>query len=286
MPITDTSASAKEVNALRNSQNLLASRMDMLLSRFESITALLPNPSAPTATIPMPDQQTTAFVPPIPGIGINGASTFTPLLSLRSRFPDVDLAVIAAIITHDFKAADLHKLNPMNCDREVTYTFNGSTNQFEVSHWAACEYKNPFAVLVPLTTYFKILAFHVNDSTATDAFWDYTAHLLKLVTEYEWSVVFVYHSVFFNRRWAEMASGDYSRWKDCETGLLAEHVYGHRKASPSKQSKGSTANCPNPTEACRKFNEGKCIVSPCPWGRPHACSSCGKSDHGKAQHKD
>ncbi|KAG6883002.1 hypothetical protein C0993_008328 [Termitomyces sp. T159_Od127] len=286
MPASDTTASAEDVNMLRESQSQLASRMDVLLSRFQSITTLLPNPLPLAATSASPAQQAAAFVLPIPGIGVNGASTLTSPLSLRSHFPDVNAAVIVAIITHDFKAADLHKLDPANCNREVAYTFNCSMNQFKVSPCTVHDYKNPFTVLVLLTTYFKILAFHVNDSTAMDAFWDYTAHLLKLMAEYEWSAVYVYHLVFFNRRRAEMASSNYSRWRDCENRLLTEHIYSHRKASPAKQSKGGVANCSNPTEACRKFNDGKCLVMPCPWDRLHTCSSCGKPNHSKLQHKD
>ncbi|KAH0589537.1 hypothetical protein H2248_005274 [Termitomyces sp. 'cryptogamus'] len=285
MPIDSTSP-ADELGALRESQNQLSTRMEQLLLQFESLTAHRPSPTTPAAATAAAAQQASTFVPPIAGVGANGASTFTPPLSLRSRFPDVKAAVIVAIITHEFKAADLHKLDPMNRDKETAYTFNGSTNQFEVSHRAAREYKNPFSILIPLTTYFKVLAFHVNNNAATDAFWDYSAHLLKLVAEYEWHAVYAYHSIFFNRRRAEMAAGDYSRWGQSENGLLAEHVYGHRKPNPSKQAKNTATTRSNPAEACRKFNDGKCLNMPCPWGRPHTCSSCGKSDHSKLQHKD
>ncbi|KAG5341960.1 hypothetical protein C0989_006472 [Termitomyces sp. Mn162] len=109
---------------------------------------LAPAPTAaPTTAAPSP------FVPPIAAVGINGAS-FTAPLSLCTCFPDAERSVLVAIIMHKFKAADLHKLNPMNWDREMAYTFNGSTNQFEVSHRAAKEYKTLFSVLIPLQTYF------------------------------------------------------------------------------------------------------------------------------------
>ncbi|KAG6875596.1 hypothetical protein C0993_008379 [Termitomyces sp. T159_Od127] len=72
------------------------------------------------------------------------------------------LAVIMAIISHKFKAMDLHKLNPLNHDKETAYTFNGEMNQFEVSHCSAKEYKMPFLVIIPLQAYFDILAFHMN----------------------------------------------------------------------------------------------------------------------------
>ncbi|KAG5335384.1 hypothetical protein C0989_001292, partial [Termitomyces sp. Mn162] len=72
-----------------------------------------------------------AFVPPIPDAGVNGTSTFTAPLSLRTRFPDIEVAVIGALISHEFKVADLHKLDPTNRNKETAYTFNGTTNQSE-----------------------------------------------------------------------------------------------------------------------------------------------------------
>ncbi|KAG5720962.1 hypothetical protein E4T56_gene413 [Termitomyces sp. T112] len=114
------------------------------------------------------------FVAPITAVGVNGASIATPL-SLCTHFPNVDTSVLIAIITHKFKAADLHKLNPTNCNKETAYMFNGLTNQFKISHHAAKEYKNHFLVLIPLQTYFWILAFHVNNTSAMDTFWDLVA---------------------------------------------------------------------------------------------------------------
>ncbi|KNZ81701.1 hypothetical protein J132_10981 [Termitomyces sp. J132] len=254
--------------------------MTQLMARIDATPAPSQPLTAPPASID-------AFVPPIAAVGTNGASSAAPL-SLRTRFPDVETAILATIITHEFKAADLHKLDPTNRDRETAYTFNGATNQFEVSHRAAKEYKNPFSVLIPLQTYFRILAFHINDAAAMDTFWAYNEQLLELIAEYEWSAVFAYHSVFFNRRRAEMAAGDFSQWGRRDNDLLSKHVYAHRKPSPSKTPKPNSTTCAaaNPNEPCRKYNEGRCPTTPCPWGQPHTCSTCGKADHGKSQHKD
>ncbi|KAG6902173.1 hypothetical protein C0995_003455 [Termitomyces sp. Mi166 len=139
-----------------------------------------PAPGAPAT----PAQPANTFVPPISEAEINGMFPTTVPLSLRTQFPDVDTGVITAIIAHDFKVVDLHKLDPTNCNKEMAYTFNSSTNQFEVSHQIAKEYKTPFAVLILLLTYFDILAFHIFSLVATGAFFRYTAHLLKLVVEY------------------------------------------------------------------------------------------------------
>ncbi|KAG6870805.1 hypothetical protein C0995_010522, partial [Termitomyces sp. Mi166 len=67
---------------------------------------------ASAATVPQAGGE---FVPLISGIGINGMSSSTAPLSLHTHFPNVNMAVITAIITHEFKAADLHKLNLTNC---------------------------------------------------------------------------------------------------------------------------------------------------------------------------
>ncbi|KAG5721617.1 hypothetical protein E4T56_gene13137 [Termitomyces sp. T112] len=109
-------------------------------------------PSSAFTTLPVPQpgplQTEGIFVPPIAAPGITGTSSAAPL-SLQSCFPDVKAAVLAAIITHELKAVDLHKLNPTNCDKEMAYMFNRTTNQFG--------------------TYFWILAFHIDNALATDS---------------------------------------------------------------------------------------------------------------------
>ncbi|KAG5718781.1 hypothetical protein E4T56_gene2660 [Termitomyces sp. T112] len=187
VPSDPAALSADEVAEIRNSHAQLQSLLTQVLEKVD--TRPIPSsaqPLMPSATA----QAASAFGPPIAAIGVN---------------------VLSVIITHDFKAADLHKLDPTNCNRETAYTFNGATNQFEISHQAAKEYKTPFSVLIPLQTFFRIFAFHVNDTSATETFWAHTKQLLELIAEYEWSAVFAYHSVFFNHRRAEMASRDYSQ---------------------------------------------------------------------------
>ncbi|KAG6867237.1 hypothetical protein C0993_005336, partial [Termitomyces sp. T159_Od127] len=281
MTSTDTSVTDK-LTTLCDSHAELRAMMQDLLARFNSTptasTSLFTTTPMPAPTLPGP-----TFVPPIPGVGLNGASS-AAFLSLRTHFPDVDSAVIVAIISHEFKAMDLHKLDPTNCDRDVAYTFNGSTNQFEVSNRAAKEYKTPFSIIIPLQMYFDILAFHVNNASATSLFFCYTTHLVKLIAEYEWTAMYDYHTVFFNCRRAEMAAGDFSQWGKWDNDLLSEHVYAYQKSAPSKPAKAKAVS--NPNEACRKYNDGCCTTTPCSWGWPHTCTTCGKTDHGKHQHKD
>ncbi|KAH0585101.1 hypothetical protein J132_10204 [Termitomyces sp. J132] len=276
MPPVDASI-LEELSMLRKSQAELQSLMQDLMSRLHaSPAASLPPAAAPS--------EASTFVPPIPSTGINGVSSAASL-SLHTHFPDVNTAVIVAIITHEFKASDLHKLDPTNWDKETAYTFNGSTNQFKVSNRVAREYKTPFSMIISLQSYFDILSFHISNVSATSTFFRYMAHLMKLVAEYEWSAVYDYHAVFFNHRRAEMVVGDFSQWGKRDNDLLSEHVYLHRKPMPSKHPKAHKLTS-NPGKACRKFNDGRCTTSPCPWGHPHSCATCGKLDHGKHQHKD
>ncbi|KAG6830779.1 hypothetical protein H0H87_007123 [Tephrocybe sp. NHM501043] len=259
--MSGTPVSTEDFEAVRASLLELATAVKWISSRLDSLP---PVTTAPPAQEPR--RNVVAFVPPITTIPTKSVSSAAPL-SLRCRFPDVEAAVITAIITHEFKTADLHKLDPMNRDKETAYTFNGSTNQFEVSNRAAKEYKTPFSVIIPLQHYFRILSFHVNNGAVTGVFYQYQAHLLKLIAEYEWFAVFNYHSVFFNRPRAEMAAGDFSNWALPATDLLSEHVYAHRKSTAVKGNKSASAarTTTNSGKVCKKFNEGKCTAR---LGRP------------------
>ncbi|KAG6843274.1 hypothetical protein H0H87_006327, partial [Tephrocybe sp. NHM501043] len=132
-----SSPSLKEFSELR------ASVMSLTEIMKEMALRIAPSP-APSALSPVitPVVPSVEFMPPMSLTNVNGAS---PLHSLHSCFPDIEAVVIVAIITHEFKAADLHKLDPTNCDKEMAYTFNGLMNQFEVSTRAAKEYKTPFS---------------------------------------------------------------------------------------------------------------------------------------------
>ncbi|KAG6859682.1 hypothetical protein C0995_005745 [Termitomyces sp. Mi166 len=202
---SDTTISVEEFTALHESNQQLHSMMSELFATFSSILSTgtaSPAIQMPPATTPNTGLQPSSsmFVPPIPGAGtpVPGAGsngTSSASLSLHTQFSDVNMAVITAIIMHKFKAADLHKLDPTNHDKETAYTFNSATNHFEVSHRAAKEYKTPFSVIIPLQFYFEILMFHVNNAAATSAFFHYTAatsaffhytaDLVKLIAEYE-----------------------------------------------------------------------------------------------------
>ncbi|KAG6823342.1 hypothetical protein H0H87_001313 [Tephrocybe sp. NHM501043] len=141
-------------------------------------------------------------VPPVKYVlptSLKNAKGASPPHSLCFCFPDIEAAIIVAIIIHEFKAANLHKLDPTNCNKGMAYTINSSTNQFKLSTHAAKKYKTPYSVIVPLQHYFHILSFYVNNTAITDIFYQYM-HPLELIAEYEWHTIFNYHSMFFNRR--------------------------------------------------------------------------------------
>lgn len=165
-------------NVLSASVSDLGSLVKMMLQKMDVSKGTAAPTTVLAAHIP-------EFVPPITAVTANGMSIIAPT-SICAYFPDIEAAVIVAIVTHDFKASDLHKLNPENCNREVAYAFNGSTNQFEISNKAVKECKSPFSVLVPLQRFFNVLSFHLSKSdTIPFVFYKYTAHLIELTMEYE-----------------------------------------------------------------------------------------------------
>ncbi|KAG6855326.1 hypothetical protein H0H87_004919, partial [Tephrocybe sp. NHM501043] len=171
---TMSTLSAVEFSELQSSVAALTD----IIKEMSSRTASAATPPAPS---PVNLPASSEFVPPISLTSTNGAS-LPP--SLCSRFPDIKAAVITEIIIHKFKAADLHKLDPTNHDKETAYTFNGSTNQFKISNHVAKDYKNPFSIIIPLQHYFCVLSFHVGNAMVTHVFYQYIAHLLELIAEY------------------------------------------------------------------------------------------------------
>lgn len=222
---------------------------------------------------------TPTFVAPITVAPAAGAS-IPP--SLRSLFPDIESACITAVITHELKASDIYKLDPRLKDSESSFILTGAGLQLNDSKHKS--YKNVNSIVFPLHTYFAILLKHIPASSgrgiAAYFFW-YLTHIETLATEYEWAAVLEYHILFFNRRRTEMQNGFYAAWSSPDLTLLSTHVYPHRKAiTPSKS---ASAKRIGPSESCRNYNVGKCDKTPCPYGRLHVCSTCGKG-HGAHEH--
>jgi hypothetical protein len=222
---------------------------------------------------------TPTFVAPITVVPAAGAS-IPP--SLRSLFPDIESACITAVITHELKASDIYKLDPRLKDSESSFILTGAGLQLNDSKHKS--YKNANSIVFPLHTYFAILLEHIPASSsrgiAAYFFW-YLTHIETLATEYEWAAVLEYHILFFNRRRTEMQSGFYTAWSSPDLTLLSTHVYPHRKSAIAVSKAPSSKR--GQSESCRNYNVGKCDKTPCPYGRLHTCSTCGKA-HGAHEH--
>ncbi|KAH0586788.1 hypothetical protein H2248_005639 [Termitomyces sp. 'cryptogamus'] len=168
-------------------------------------------------------QAAAELIPLIMVVAANGTSIVTPT-SLHTCFPNIEVAVIMAIIMHEFKVANFHKLDPTNWDKEVAYTFYSMTNQFKISNCSAKEYKNSFSIIVPLQHYFNVLGFH-----------------LPKVNNIPFSM--------------NMAAGNYSGWGVPATDLLSKHVYAYRKAMPGKQSRAAVGVMTHSLDPCTLPNK-------------------------------
>ncbi|KAJ3759705.1 hypothetical protein FB446DRAFT_626399, partial [Lentinula raphanica] len=237
------------------------------------------NPSATSAPA-APAQP--PYTPPLTGNTAAGASS-----SLLSLFPEVEAATITAIITHDFRASDLYKLDSRYRDKteRQILSLKGETLELTTNDSAYREYKSLNSIAVPLSAYFSILVCHAEAagkvSRISTDFLKYNAHLIRISSEYEWTAVVAYHMAFFNKRRREMQEGDYSGWGKVDMDLRGEHLYGaNRLVSPAKISKRTSPSPSIKSDPCRKFDQGTCPSNPCPYGRPHLCSKCKKGDHG------
>ena len=259
-----------------------------------------PTPAPPVLAAPAPVPQAFAapeaaqlaapgFVPPVSANPAAGASS-----SLLSRFPMVEAAVITAIITHEFRATDLYKLDPQyrNRSERRVLALNGDTLELHSGDTTAKEYRSLTSIIVPLTVYFSILGAAIAPHSAQDLgfihsnFMAYIGSLHQFAAEYSWTAVSAYHVDFFTARRREMQSGDYSRWGYTDVNIQSNCLLGRIKG-PRPVSTPQTGTKPRKAGGagfCLKYNAGQCLTTPCPWGRPHTCSTCGQG-HPLTEHK-
>ncbi|KAF9553330.1 hypothetical protein CPC08DRAFT_613210, partial [Agrocybe pediades] len=143
--------------------------------------------------------------------------------SLRSLFPQIEAAHITAITMHQFLPGDLYKLDSKYRGKEIPYSFNATTMQFETSNRAARDYKTVDSLFIPLLVYINILTAHLLGQSALP-------NAQAQGTQYEWPAVLEYVMAFLAHRRLEMLDdGDYSKWGTLDADLKAEHLIGHRK---------------------------------------------------------
>ena len=187
--------------------------LQLLLQTALQVVANLP-PEAAAALAPAPTPAPTAMVPTaanvlsshVPGFVLpastNPAAGASP--SLLSQFPLVKVAVITAIVTHEFRSSDLYKLDPQYQDKanRCILALNGDTLELQTGDTSTKEYWSLNSVIIPLSTYFAVLRSAITPMTpsigpVTLGFWAYIASLMQFALEYNWAVVHAYHADFF-----------------------------------------------------------------------------------------
>ena len=127
------------------------------------------------------------------------------LESLSSIFTDVDPAYLATIISHQFFAEDLHRLD-------------GGSNCLDSMDTNNCDFDQAHhllnSVISPLCIYFTILSTFFNEEPSIpQVFFQYLKELQHIAAEFEWGAVFEYHTIFFNRCVDAMREyHDFSAW--------------------------------------------------------------------------
>ncbi|KAJ7511478.1 hypothetical protein B0H11DRAFT_1641093, partial [Mycena galericulata] len=153
--------------------------------------------------------------------------------SLYALFPTIEAGMLLEIARHELKPVDLFKLDSRFRDKfDVERTEDSKTRT-----GTARDYPSLHSLLIPLTTYFRVLqafAALAGDTTSTRVIGDgagwYTAHLLELHQRYEWSAIVQYHMQFHLIRRREMADGDYSGWGHTDADLMNQYLYDRRRA--------------------------------------------------------
>ncbi|GLB45427.1 hypothetical protein LshimejAT787_3700060 [Lyophyllum shimeji] len=207
--------------------------------------------------------------------------------SLLSQFPEVEEALILAVIGHTLKPSDLYKLDSKYRDKAERgmLEIEGGTLRVKADTTTK-DYPTPYSVQAPLLVYIRILIAHATGSqvaAVARATTLYLAQFLKLCAEYEWAAVLNYHMAFFAHRRREMVAGDYAGWCNIDVELQADYLTGFRKsrgaATPSTSRKAADSRA---SEVCRMFNTGVHTGMACPNGRVHRCSTpgCNSTQHG------
>lgn len=304
----DNSSEAAQIAILTEQMAELAQQhKDMQAAQAAAAAAAAPAPESDAvrnlrAMIADLAEQLAAGRAPAPTGAVGSASSHVAPLtntangpspsSLRSLFPDIEAAHITSIINHDFRASDLYKLDSRYCNKEASFSFNGTTGQFETTNKAAKDYKTFNALFIPLVTYFNILSAHAASQRNTPVpmvFFDFIIHLQEIDEEYEWPAVLEYTIVFFNRRRMEMLeNGDYSKWGAANSALMTKYVFSNKKVllkATKASSNGSSGSRSTPASVCLNWNAGRCSgTAKCPSNRIHACSTCGKTEHTAQEH--
>jgi hypothetical protein len=140
------------------------------------------------------------------------------LESLSSIFTDVDPAYLDPIISHQFFAGDLHRLD-------------GGSNGLDGMDTNHCNFDDHArhllnSLISPLCIYFTILSTFFNEEPSIpQVFFQYLKELQHIAAEFEWGAVFEYHAIFFNRCVDAMREyHDFSVWGVPDIQLMSSHI--------------------------------------------------------------
>ncbi|GJE83995.1 hypothetical protein PsYK624_000690 [Phanerochaete sordida] len=164
-------------------------------------------------------------------------------VDLSKLFPHIDSETFGAILRHDFPAAELYKLDTRRILEAQWHMIDleDSTISYRAIPSAREIYQTLDSLVVPLNIYFSILCVHALSNgqppTLPYYFFKYSSHLIKIVQQYEWHAVLLYHFAFFARRCTEMLQGNYAGWEKIDVDLMEELLVQHRK-QPEESSNG------------------------------------------------
>ncbi|KAJ7092221.1 hypothetical protein C8R44DRAFT_534477, partial [Mycena epipterygia] len=138
-------------------------------------------------------------------------------------FPSLEAGQLLEIARHEFRPADLYKLDSRFRDRTDIDRLEDSKGKSPSTK----DYPFLHSLITPLYTYFRVLvafAASSGDAQATMVISDgstrYYEHLHDLHQRYEWSAVVEYHLQYLLIRRREMTNGDYSGWGRTDGDLM------------------------------------------------------------------
>jgi hypothetical protein len=268
-------------NALSTLSETQLSTLDSLPALMEHLNAFMDASRAQATEAEVEPELTDGrtagaegFVAPVTTSAVAGESHVPP--SLLLAFPDVEVPILAAVITHSLTAVDLYKLDAQAPARVSTVmSFEGQAILSTKVEPMLKHYPTLASLIVPLATYFQVLAraTPAKSLIISDAGFKYIAQLAQHSAHYPYAAVFAYHVQHFGRRRREMQyEGSYAKW-----GLIDDELRMRCLLAPvavaapvrGPPPPAGAAAAARLTEDCRSFASGNC-ADPCRWGRRHA----------------
>ncbi|KAJ3897953.1 hypothetical protein F5879DRAFT_765614, partial [Lentinula edodes] len=124
----------------------------------------------------------------------------------------IDTDIVEEIARHDFPASSLRRII-------LTAGKILPEDSLSVHTDELCQFPTLESLLPHLLAYFSVLASCLHTSgnpsasfTFMNRTYSYTASLVEMASQFEWSHVLEYHTLYMNKRQHEMRRGNYSGW--------------------------------------------------------------------------